>query len=52
MEESVWSVVRQDNEHGHQWEAYSTVLRPALVSGADAWALKMAQQNKLEVAET
>ena len=32
-------------------KVYRTVVRPALVYGADTWALKKAQENKLEVAE-
>ena len=30
---------------------YRTVVRPALMYGAETWALQKAQQNKLEVAE-
>ena len=30
---------------------YRTVVRPALMYGAETWALKKAQENKLEVAE-
>ena len=30
---------------------YRTVVRPALMYGAETWALEKAQENKLEVAE-
>ena len=46
------SVVRQGNEREDQWEGgYRTVVRPALMCVAETWALKKAQENKLEVAE-
>ena len=32
-------------------KVYRTVARPALMYGAETWALKKAQENKLEVAE-
>ena len=32
-------------------KVYRTVVRPALVYGSEIWALKKAQENKLEVAE-
>ena len=32
-------------------KVYRTVVRPALTYGADTWALKKAQERKLEVAE-
>ena len=32
-------------------KVYRTVVTPARVYGAEIWALKMAQENKLEVAE-
>ena len=51
LEESVWSVVRQENEHEDQGKVYRTVVRPALMYGAETWALKKAHENKLEVAE-
>ena len=34
-----------------KWKVYRTVARPALVYGAETWALKEAQEDKLEVAE-
>ena len=51
LEESVWSVVRQENESKDQGKVYRTVVRPALEYGAETWALKKAQEKKLEVAE-
>ena len=32
-------------------KVYRTVVRPSLVHGAETWALKKAQENKLDVAE-
>ena len=32
-------------------KVYRTVARPALMYGSETWALKKAQENKLEVAE-
>ena len=32
-------------------KVYRTVVRPALMYGAESWALKKAQEKKLEVAE-
>ena len=32
-------------------KVHRTVVRPALMYGAETWALKKAQENKLEVAE-
>ena len=49
LEESVWSVVRQENEREDQGEGVQN--RPALMYGAATWALKKAQEKKLEVAE-
>ncbi len=51
LEESVWSVVRQENEREDQGKVYRTVVRPALRYRADTRALKKAQERKLEVAE-
>ena len=51
LEESVWSVVRQENEREDQGKVYRTVVRPALMYRAETWALEKAQENKLEVAE-
>ena len=51
QEESVWSVARHEKEIEYQGKVYRTVVRRALVYGTETWALKKAQQNKLEVAE-
>ena len=52
LEESVWSVVRQENEREDQREGVGTMVRPApLMYGAEAWALKKAQEKKVKVAE-
>ena len=40
-------VVRSENEG----DVYITVVRPALIYGAETWVLKKAQEKKLEVAE-
>ena len=39
--------MRQENEGN----VYRTVVRPALMDGAETWALKKAQENKFGVAE-
>ena len=51
LEESVCSVVRQENERedNAKGKVFRTVVRPALMCGAET--LKKAQENKLEVAE-
>ena len=51
LEESVWNVVRQENGREDQGKVYRTVVRPALMYRAETWALKKAQEKKLEVAE-
>ena len=53
------STLADDREPGAEFthrvqikgKEYRTVVRPALMYGAEIWALKKAQQNKLEVAE-
>ena len=47
LEESVWSVVRQEHER-EDGIVYSTVVRPALMYGAETWTLKKAHANKWE----
>ena len=32
-------------------KAYKTVVRPAMIYGAEAWPIKKTQENKLDVAE-
>ena len=34
-----------------QGKVYRTVVRPAMMYGAEAWAVKKAQEKKLDVAE-
>ena len=51
LEESVLSVVRQEDEREDQEKVYRTVLRPALMYGAETWALKKADEKKSEVAK-
>ena len=51
LEESVWSVVRQEMNVNIKGKVYRTVVRPALMYGAETWTLKKAQEKKLEVAE-
>ena len=51
---SAWSVVRLENECEDQGEGvgpYRTVVRPALMYGAETLALKKTQEKKLEVTE-
>ena len=43
--------MRQENEREDQGKVYRTLVRPALMYGAETWALEKAQENKLEVAE-
>ena len=43
--------MRQENEREDQGKVYRTVVRPALMYEAETWALKKAQEKKLEVAE-
>ena len=43
--------MRHGNEREDQGEGYRTVVRPALMYGADTRALEKAQERKLEVAE-
>ena len=50
LEESVWSVVDRRMNVKIKGKVYRTVVRPALMYGAETWALKKAQEKKLEVA--
>ena len=34
-----------------KWKVYNTVLRPAMMCGAETWAVKKTQEKKLDVAE-
>ena len=48
LEESVWSGVRQKNEHEHQMERVQDSGKTGIGVRAETWALKMVQENKLE----
>ena len=39
------------NKFEGQGELYKTVIRPAMMYGAETWAVKKAQEKKLDVAE-
>ena len=51
LEESVWSVVRQDNEREDQGEGVQSSGKTSTDIRAETWALKKAHENKLEVEE-
>ena len=50
-EDSIWSVVPKETEREDQGNVYRTVTRTALVYMDATWALKKAQEKKLELAE-
>ena len=43
--------MRPKNKFESQGEVYKTVARPAIMYGAETWAVKKAQEKKLDVAE-
>ena len=49
LEESAWSVEPQENKREDQGDR--TMVRPALMYGAETLALKKTWEKKLEVAE-
>ena len=51
LEEDIGDSVRPNNKLEGQGEVYKTVVRPAMMYGAETWALKKAQEKKLDVAE-
>ena len=52
LEEGIADSVRPKNKFESQGEVYKTaVVRPAIMYGAETWALKKAQEKKLDVAE-
>ena len=51
LEERVWIVARQEMNVEIKGKVYMAVVRPALMCGAEIWALKKAHEKKLEVAE-
>ena len=50
LEESVWGVVRQENED-QGGKVHRSVVRPALVYRAETWAFKKALETIFEVAK-
>ena len=51
LEEGIGDSVRQKTKCDSQGEVYKTVVRPAIVYGAEMLAVKKSQETKLEVAE-
>ena len=43
--------MRPKNKFESQGEVYKTVVRPAMMYGAETWVVKKAQERKLDVAE-
>ena len=50
LEEGIGDSVRPKNKFESQGKVYKTVVRPAMMYGAETWAVKKAQE-KLDVAE-
>ena len=50
LEEDIGDSVRPKNKFESQGE-YKTVVRPAMMYGAETWAVKKAHEKKLDVAE-
>ncbi len=51
LEEGIGDPVRPKNKFESQGKVYKTVVRPAMMYGAKTWAVKKAQEKKLDVAE-
>ena len=52
MEKGIGDSVRPKNKFESQGESIlETVVRPAMMYGAETWAVKKAQEKKLDVAE-
>ena len=51
LEECIRDSVRPKNKFESQGEVYKTVVRPAMMYGAETWEVKKAQEKKLDVAE-
>ena len=49
--QGIGDTVRPKNKFERQGEVYKTVVRPAMMYGAETWAPKKAQEKKLDVAE-
>ena len=55
LEEGIGDSVRPKNKFESdsvKGKVYRTVVRPAMMYGAETWAVKKAQKKKLDVAET
>ena len=51
LKEGIGDSVRPKNKIDSQGKVYKTVVRTAMMYGAEIWAVKKAQENKLDVAE-
>ena len=51
LEEDIGDYVRSKNTFESRGEVYKTVVRPAMMYGAETWAVQKAQEKKLDVAE-
>ena len=51
LEEGIGDSVRTKSKVESQGEVYKTVVRSAMMYGAETWAVKKAQEKKLDVAE-
>ena len=51
LEGGIGDSVRPKNKFETQGDVYKTVERPAMMYGAETWAVKKAQENKLDVDE-
>ena len=51
LEEGIGDSVWPNNKFDSQGEVYKTVVRPAMIYGADTWAVKKAHEKKLDVVE-
>ena len=51
LEERIGDSVRPKNKFESQGEVYKTAVRPAMMYGAETWAVKKAQEKKLDVEE-
>ena len=49
--ESIGDSGRQKKKLDDEGEVYKTVVRPAMMYGVETWAVKKAQEKKLDVAE-
>ena len=50
-EEGIRDYVRPKNTFESRGEVYKTIVRPAMMYGTETWAVKKAQEKKLDVAE-